>query len=333
MVGSAALVSVLLPFRDAAATIEAAVADILAQQDVELELIAIDDGSEDDSAARVAAFRDPRVRISSAAGGGLARALELGRREARGAWIARMDADDRCSHRRLATQLAALEAAPRVAAIGCRVRAFPEDIVGEGLRAYIDWQNSLLTPGEHRRDLFVEAPLCHPSVLLRRDAIAAVGGWREEGWPEDYALWLRLSAAGWDLAKVDEELFSWRHSGGRATFSDPRYALDRFRALRATFLAPALAGRPLSIWGAGRTGKRLARELERHGVRAARFVDIDPAKVGRRARGAPVVGPDAIAPTDGVLVVAVGARGARAIVRARLEARGFVEGTDFICAA
>ena len=307
-------------------------ADVLAQRDVELELIAIDDGSRDDGAARVAAMGDPRVRVVEG-GGGLARTLELGRREARGPWIARMDADDRCSPRRLATQLATLETSAGLAAVGCRVRAFPEGAVGEGLRAYVDWQNSLLTPQDHRRDLFVEAPLCHPSVLLRGEALAAVGGWRDEAWPDDYARWLRLAAAGWGLAKVDEELFSWRHAEGRATFADPRYGLDRFRALRAAFLAPKLEGRPVSIWGAGKTGRRLARELEKHGVRATRFVDIDPAKIGRRARGARIVGPDAISPGDGALVVAVGARGARAIVRARLEARGFVEGRDFVCAA
>jgi len=306
---------------------------VLAQERVELELIAIDDGSTDESAARLGAFTDPRIRTLDGEGRGLARALELGRRHARGPWIARMDADDRCHPRRLAVQLAALTQMPDVAAIGCRVRAFPDDQVQDGLRSYVAWQNGLITPAQHRRDLFVEAPLCHPSVLLRAEALAEVGGWRDEPWPEDYALWLRLCGAGWELAKVDEELFSWRHSGGRATFSDPRYGAERFRRLRAAFLAPTLVDRTVSIWGAGKTGRRLARALEEHGVRASRFIDIDPVKIGRRARGAPIVGPEVQLGPDETVVVAVGARGARAIVRTRLEGRGWLEGRDFVCAA
>lgn len=326
-------VSVLLPFRDAADTLGEAIASVLAQRDVRLELIAIDDGSTDGSAALVRASGDPRVRVAETGGVGIPGALERGRALARGRVIARMDADDRCAPTRLSSQLGALERAPRVGALGCRVRAFPEDAVGEGLRAYVAWQNDLLTPEDHHRDRFVEAALCHPSVVLRREALDAVGGWRDEPWPEDYALWLRLHAAGWALAKVPEVLLEWRHRPGRATFTDPRYGDDRLRALRAAFLARELGDAPLTIWGAGRTGRRLARELERHGVRAARFVDIDPAKIGRRARGAPIVAPEALAPGQGALVVAVGARGARALVRARLVARGFVEGPDFVCAA
>ena len=78
------------------------------------------------------------------------------------------------------------------------------------------------------------------------------------------------------------------------------------------------------MWGAGATGKRLARELEPHGVRAERFVDIDPRKIGSTARGAPIVAPEALAPPGAeTIVIAVGARGARDLVRAVLERHGF----------
>lgn len=326
-------VSVLCPFRDAAETLGEAVGSILAQRGVALELVLIDDGSTDDGPRMARALDDPRVRIVDANGVGIARALERGRAVARGRFLARMDADDRAHPDRLATQLAALEAAPRVGAVGCRVRAFPVEAVAEGLRVYVEWQNTLLTPEDHARDRFVEATLCHPSVILRREALEEVGGWRDETWPEDYALWLRLHVAGWQLAKVPEVLLDWRHHDERATFRDPRYRPGRLRALRAAFLAHELGGAPLTIWGAGRTGRRLARALEEHGVHVARFVDIDPKKIGRRARGAPIVGPEALRPGEGRVVVAVGARGARDLVRARLVEAGFVEGRDFLCAA
>ena len=87
------------------------------------------------------------------------------------------------------------------------------------------------------------------------------------------------------------------------------------------------------MWGAGPTGKRFARALEAHGVKARRFVEIDPRKIGRTARGVPIVSPEALRAGEDALVVAVGTRGARAIVRARLLEKGFVEGRDFVCAA
>lgn len=329
------MISVLFPFRDAEATVRDALESILAQRSVELEVIAIDDGSRDASAEVVRAARDPRVRLVSTGGVGVAGALERGRREARGAWIARMDADDLAHPDRLAIQLAAMREAPRVGALGCLVELFGEGPIGEGMRRYVEWQNALVTPEEHARDLFVEAPLCHPSVLLRREALDGVGGWRETGWAEDYDLWLRLDAAGWALAKVPEVLLRWRMSRSSATFTSPLYTEEALRRARASFLAPKLAERerPLAIWGAGKTGRRLARELEPHGARASLFIDIDPAKIGRVARGAPIEAPDVLEPGAHTVVVAVGARGARDLVRTHLVDRGFVEGEHFLCAA
>lgn len=332
-------VSILLPYRDVEATIDEAIASVLAERDVALELVAIDDASRDGSAARVRAWaaRDPRVVMVRGEGRGIARALMRGLEVARAPWIARMDGDDVSLPGRLGAQIERLAREPRVAAIGGRVEVFPEGEAGDGMRRYVAWMNGLITPEAHARDLFVEAPLCHPSVCLRREALEAVGGWRDVDWPEDYDLWLRLDAAGWALAKVERDVLRWRVRAGRLTFSDPRYALERHRALKARFLAPRLAeraaGRALACWGAGPTGRRLARALEREGVRFARFVDIDPRKIGRTARGAPIVGTAAIDPGRELVVVAVGAAGARALIRSELEARGFVETCDFVCSA
>ena len=227
-------------------------------------------------------------------------------------------------------------ASPSVAAVGTRVEAFATDgDVGYGMRRYVAWQNGLVTPDDHARQLFVESPLCHPSVVLRRRALDLVGGFRDGPFPEDYDLWLRLDAAGFGLAKVPEVLLRWRHRAGRATFGDARYGLDRFFGTKAAFLAPKLArlGRPVAVWGAGKTGKRTARALEAHGVRASLFVDIDPRKLGGVARRAPIDDPAAVLRGRHSVVVAVGAEGARDVVRARLDARGFVEGADYFCAA
>lgn len=330
-------VTVLLPFRDAGATLPEAVESILSQRGPELELLAIDDGSEDGGDAWVEerSRGERRLRLLRARGHGIAAALETGRETARGRFLARMDGDDISLPGRLAAQVDALEAAPRVAALGGRVEAFPEEAIADGLRLYLRWQNSLITPDDHRRELFVESPLCHPSVMMRAEALEQVGGYRSGNFPEDYELWLRLASAGWELAKLPRVLLRWRRHAEQTTFRDPRLGLDRFRAVKALYLAPILRAdeRPVAIWGAGQTGKRMARALEGEGIRAARFVDVAIKKIGRVARGVPIVAPDALEPGREQIVVAVGARGARARIRAHLDQAGFREAVDYICAS
>jgi glycosyltransferase involved in cell wall biosynthesis len=331
-------VSVLLPYRDAAATLEEALASVLAQAGVRFELLAVDDGSRDAGPAIVHALarRDARVRPLATAGVGIAGALALAADAARAPLLARMDADDVALPDRLRAQSAGLRADPSLAALGSRVEAFPDAAVQEGMRRYVQWQNELVSPADHARQLFVESPLCHPSVMLRRSALAAVGGFRDGPFPEDYDLWLRLDAAGFGLAKLPEVLLRWRHLPGRATLRDPRYARERFLELKAPHLARRLASydRPLDLWGAGPTGKRLARALAPHGVLMERFIDIDPRKIGGTARGAPVVPVGELAPPgERFVVVALGARGARDLARAELDRRGYREGADYLCAS
>lgn len=327
----------LLPYRDAAPTLDEALASVLSDRSAEIEVLAVDDGSTDESASIVAshARRDPRVRALRGDGRGLVAALEHARREARAPLLARMDADDVSLPGRFGAQRAALLADPTLAAVGTRVEVFATDgEPGEGMAHYVAWMNGLTTTRDHSRELFVESPLCHPSVAMRADAVAAVGGYREGDFAEDYELWLRLDAAGFGLAKIPRTLLRWRQHANQTTFRDPRYRPETFRVLKARFLVPRLARdpRPLTVWGAGPIGRRLVRELEGHGVRATRFLDIDPKKIGRTARDLPIED-SREAHLRHFTLVAVGARGARELVRAQLVSRGFVEGHDFLCAA
>jgi hypothetical protein len=304
---------------------------------VALEVIAVDDGSTDAGPAIVAAMaaNDPRLVPIASGGVGIVGALAAGLARARGRFVARMDSDDVSLPGRFAAQIELLEQDARLGVVGTRVEAFPALAVGEGLRRYLAWQNALVSPEDHERDLFVESPLCHPSVMLPRRVLVELGGWREVTWAEDYDLWLRISSAGYRIAKVPRVLLRWRHREGRMTFTDPRFTIARFIEAKACYLAPRLAstGRPVAVWGAGPTGKQIARALERHGVRAALFVDIDPRKVGGIARGAPVVAPSSVTPGVHTVVVAVGARGARERCRCQMDQMGFVEGSDYVCAA
>lgn len=331
-------VSVLLPYRDAQDTLPEALESVLGQSGVELELLAVDDGSRDESPALVArrAARDPRLRALSGDGRGLVSALNRALAEARAPLLARMDADDVSLPGRFLAQVQRMRRETQaLAALGTGVRAFPEGAVAEGMRRYVAWQNGLLAPEEHRAQLFVESPLCHPSVMLRSDALRQVGGFRAGPFPEDYDLWLRLDAAGFSLGKLPEVLLLWRHHPRRATLTDPRYARKHFLPLKAPHLARRIheRGLPVEVWGAGQAGRRLLRELERHGVRASRFLDLDPKKIGGHARGIPIEHYGTLhEPGRRLVLVALAARGARDLARADLDARGYREGRDYLCA-
>lgn len=328
----------LLPARDAARTVRAAASSILRQTLRDLTLVAVDDGSTDATPELLhrLAERDPRVVIVRGPGEGIARALGRGLARCDAPWIARMDADDLAHPARLAVQLEALEADPSLAAIGAQVRLFPRRAIRPGMARYVGWLNGLTSKALVDRDLFVEAPLVHPAAVIRRDALEAVGGWRDGPFPEDYDLWLRLAEAGGALSNVPRLLLGWRESAGRLTRTDGRYALARHRALKAGALARGwLAGRrEVAIWGAGETGKATADALAAEGIRAALFVEVDRKKIGRTARGAPVVGVDQLPRARGLpLLVAVGAPGARDLIRGELRRYGWEEPRDFRCVA
>jgi glycosyltransferase involved in cell wall biosynthesis len=333
-----AVISVLLPFRNAASTLDDAISSVVADMREVDELVLVDDGSTDAGATIAERHaRDPRVIRVTTPGLGLPGALARGLEVCRGSMVARMDADDISLPGRFAAQRALLDRDPSLGAVATLVEPFGDP--GPGMERYLAWQNALVTAEEHARAIFVEAPVCHPSVMLRRSALDAVGGFRAGEFAEDYDLWLRLVDAGWGIAKVPEVLFRYRVHRASMTWNDPRLTLENLRKLRARHLAVKLErlGKPFALWGAGACGRRLARELETYGPRPEYFIDIDPKKIGRTARARSILAMDeglVRARREGLLViVGVAAAGARELIRVRLDKDGFVEGRDYFFAA
>jgi glycosyltransferase involved in cell wall biosynthesis len=329
-------ISVVMPFRDAAATLPAALASVARQRGVALELLAVDDGSADGSAELVAdlARADGRVRLITPGRVGLVGALRAALAEARAPLVARMDADDLAHPDRLRLQRDYLAANPGVALVASRVALFPRRLVRAGYAEYIRWQNSVLTPADVANNIYVESPFAHPSVTLRRAALEAAGGYRDGHFPEDYELWLRMHAAGMAMAKLPRVLLAWRESEGRASRTDPRYAREAFDALRAEYLArdPRLAsGRELVYWGAGRNTRLRARCLIERGFPPAAWVDIDPDKIGQVVWGAPVRPRAWLARAQRPYVlVYVTNHGARELIAGWLAELGYAPGADYL---
>jgi glycosyltransferase involved in cell wall biosynthesis len=330
-------ISVLLPVRDARATLDACLDSLAAQTLADHEVVAVDDGSTDGSGDRLAerAARDPRLRVLREPPRGIAGALNRALSEARAPLVARMDADDVSHPSRLALQAERLARAPAVDVLGCRVAVGAD--AGEGMRAYARWVNGLLEHEAMARDRFVESPVVHPSVAMRASTLRALGGYRDFDGPEDYELWLRAFDAGLRFGKLRETLLEWRDSPGRLTRSDPRYAPERFRSVKVEALERgplATRDRPLVIWGAGRIGKAWSRALRARGFRQLAFVEVDPRKLGQRIHGIPVVSVERAASFAGALhAAAVGQPGAREAIRSEAARLGLLEPRDLVAVA
>jgi len=332
-----------MPCFNAAQTLEEALESLANQTLDDFEVIAVDDGSQDSTLGMLQSWaaRDRRFRVLSCPHRGVIEASAAGLEQCQGRYIARMDADDRALPQRLEKQAAYLDEHPEVAAVSCLVRAFPKQSVREGFRIYVEWLNSVLSDEDIRREIFVESPLPNSSVTFHKEWLQRMGGYQERGWPEDYDLYLRMYLAGVKFAKIPEVLLEWREHPTRITRTDSRYSLENFLRAKAHYLkrGPLVDRDAVIIWGAGMMGRRLGKLLMREeDAPVVAFVDIDPKKIGNTRRGKPIIPPEDLLDWWGrfqnpVVLAAVGARGARPLIRNRLNAFGLREGQDWWAAA
>lgn len=321
----------IVPVRDEERYLADCLESLSAQTLSDFEVVVVDDGSGDASPtiATEHARGDPRFRLLRQEPAGMVAASGRARAEARAPLIARMDADDVALPERLELQAAAIEE-EGLAAVGGRVEYFPEPT--DGMRAYAEWLNSLVTVEAALRDLWVECPLPGPALMARAELVS----YRDRGWPEDYDLVLRLWERGGRFRNVDRLVHRWRDHPERLTRTQPAYTLAAFRRCKVHFLRRTLLGdgRAAVVWGAGPTGKAFARELLAAGTPLAAFVEVDPRKLGKRIHGAPVVPVDEAASFPGALSCgAVAGADGRARVRGLAAALGLVEGEDFVAVA
>lgn len=219
-------VSVLMPVYNAGRYVAEAVESILGQTFADFEFLIVDDGSTDGSLGilREYAARDSRVRLTSRENRGLVTTLNELLAAAKGEYAARMDADDVCLPERFARQVAFLRSNPGVLAVGGAFIITDEAGVElTTIRPPVDDRElqSLALSGRN--------PFCHPAVMMRRAAVDAVGGYRQELMlAEDLDLWLRLGERG-ELAGLPHVLIRYREHGGSICAQNRQRQVDQTR--------------------------------------------------------------------------------------------------------
>lgn len=333
-----AKVSVALPCFDCAATLPAALDSLLRQTLTDIEIIAADDGSSDQTAdiLRSYAARDSRVRPLFLAHGGIVAALNACLDAAQAPYVARMDADDLCRPERLEIQARMLDADSGLGLVGCCVGFGGDRRKRGGYAHYVDWINGLVSHEQIFPNRFVESPFAHPSLVFRRELVERHGPYRAGDFPEDYEFILRLLEAGVRMAKAPQELLVWNDPPDRLSRTHPSYGVDAFYRLKTGFLARWLAAHnphhpDVIVLGAGRTTRKRADLLLEHGVNIIAYADIDPRKIGRTVNGRPVLHRDELPAAGQAFCLSyVGSRGAREEIGAFLREQGWEEGRNYL---
>ncbi len=208
---STPLVSVLLASRNGARYVGEALESVAAQSYRPIEIVAVDDGSDDGTGdiLRRFAARQAGMRVLRTAGVGVAAALNLAAREAGGPLFARHDDDDRSHPERIERQVRHLAAHPEIGVVGSAATRIDAD--GRAIGSYaVPLGSTAIAASLHRGTPFVGG-----AVLLRREVYEAAGGYRAAfRVAEDVDLWLRIAPLA-GLANLPQELYCWReHPGG-----------------------------------------------------------------------------------------------------------------------
>lgn len=214
------LISVIIPTYNRAKWLPRAIDSVLAQDDAAHELLVIDDGSTDDTAALMARYR--QVRYYQHPHKGVSAARNHGIRAAKGSWLAFLDSDDAWAPNKLSTQRAALQQNPQY-----NVCHTDEIWYRHGVRV-----NPMQKHQKSGGDLFERAlALClisPSSIMVHKTIISRIGGFDEQ-LPacEDYDLWLRILMHD-PVLYLDRPL-TIKYGGHSDQLSRQHWGMDRFR--------------------------------------------------------------------------------------------------------
>lgn len=244
--------------------LEGSLRSILEQSVPDFELIVVDDGSTDATPEILSAVQrgDPRVVIVRQENRGLSASLNRGLGLARGDYVARQDADDISLRDRFERQTAFLDAHPAIAAVGSSA-----DVIDRSGAVVGALTAACGAPAVRRGLLALRKTPVHGSMMMRKSAVQAAGGYREAFRVcQDYDLWLRLSEQ-FAMDNVPDVLYQWRLDRD-SVYVTRRATQLKYAGIALSFARERAAGRADSYELLERCNGDLERFAARYGFAA-----------------------------------------------------------------
>jgi len=209
-IGSAPKISVVLPMYNSSKFIEKSLRSILNQTFTDFEVLAIDDGSKDNTSEIVRTIDDPRVKVIRQRNKGLLGTDNKGITISRGAFIARQDADDISMPSRFEKQILYLVTNRNVGMVSCYYTQMDEDSEALGITQAFPFKSI-----DVKRAFYLVNPITHGGTLTRKEVFEKIGLYPVSHEPiEDYKAWCSMADIS-DVAIIPESLYWYRiNSGG-----------------------------------------------------------------------------------------------------------------------
>ena len=174
------LISILLPVKNGSETILKSIQSMLDQTVENFELIIIFNGTNDGSDILVRnSVKDDRIKFIHLDFANLVIALNAGLNIAQGKYIARMDVDDYSLPTRFERQLEYFKMQEELGVVATQVSFTSSIKRSEGIECYTEWQNNLTSHEDIYLSRFIEAPIIHPTVMIRKEFLTLHGGWKD----------------------------------------------------------------------------------------------------------------------------------------------------------
>lgn len=322
-----------MPVKNASIYLPQTLDSILNQGYQNWELLAVDDGSTDDSFNILEDYskREPRILVTRNTGEGIIHALRIAYAQARGEMITRMDADDRMVEDKIGQMVGdILKYGKRHIAIGL-VKYFSDKKLGAGYNRYEQWLNELTRSGRNFEDVYKECVIPSPCWMLYKDDLHDIGHFERDSYPEDYDLCFRMFRAGFSVIPSERVLHLWRDYSDRSSRTDPNYSDNKFLNLKMAYFIEQFqeVDKQLILWGAGKKGKAIARLLIKENINFEWITEnVKKQQINIYDKITSAI-PQSFTPEKSIIIVSVSNPDEQHDIRCQLEENDLIKGYDY----
>lgn len=280
------IISIIIPTKDTAKYLPECLDSIINQTYKNWEVLAVNDGSSDNSLEILRSYnlKDSRIKALNNPNPSLLKALRYGYAHASGSLIHRMDSDDKMPIDKLEAMSETLISSGKGSVVTGGATYFMDDgEVGDGFKRYVEWLSAVSRENTHAENIYRESVIASNCWLVYRDDFDAIGGFEPDTFPEDYDLCFRFYAGGLKIVGLDKILHHWRDRSDRISRNWDVYKDNRFLNLKTDYFIKVEhdSNRPLIVWGAGRNGKDIVRLLQAKDVINLHWVCDNNKKIGK----------------------------------------------------